>query len=161
MKFDVVIGNPPYNNDIYLDFVTLGHKLSNKYTIMITPAKWQAKTDGKPKNSKNPAPDKNEEFRKNIVPYMSKIVVYKDTKDIFDIGEPGGISYFLIDKERHNTKYVKTMCKRNKLLESDEFEPHDETNVTLYNHKILSIIGKVGTLGGVQAEPICEKYRPW
>ena len=147
MQFDVVIGNPPYNNDMYLDFVTLGDQLAKQCTCMITPAKWQAKTDGKPKNSKNPTPDKNEEFRKNIVPYMSKIVVYKDTKDIFDIGEPGGISYFLIDKERHNTKYVKTMCKRNKLLESDEFEPHDETNVTLYNHKILSIIGKVGTLG--------------
>ena len=24
MKFDAVIGNPPYNNDIYLDFVILG-----------------------------------------------------------------------------------------------------------------------------------------
>lgn len=35
MKFDAVIGNPPYNNDIYLDFVTLGHKLikdSNTHT---------------------------------------------------------------------------------------------------------------------------------
>lgn len=62
MKFDVVIGNPPYNNDIYLDFVTLGHQLSAQYTIMITPAKWQAK-GGK----------KNEDFRKNIVPYMSHI----------------------------------------------------------------------------------------
>ncbi len=39
MKFDVVIGNPPYNNDLYLDFVTLGHQLSTKYTCMITPAK--------------------------------------------------------------------------------------------------------------------------
>ena len=57
MRFDVVIGNPPYNNDMYLDFVTLGCQLSTKYTVMIIPAKWQAKTDGKPKNSKNPTPD--------------------------------------------------------------------------------------------------------
>lgn len=28
VKFDVVVGNPPYNNDIYLKFVTLGHELS-------------------------------------------------------------------------------------------------------------------------------------
>lgn len=44
--FGVVIGNPPYNNDAYLDFVTLGHSLASKYTMMITPAKWQAKGGG-------------------------------------------------------------------------------------------------------------------
>ena len=36
MKFDVVIGNPPYNKDIYLDFVTLGHTLASKYDCWIT-----------------------------------------------------------------------------------------------------------------------------
>ena len=84
MKFDVVIGNPPYNNDIYLDFVTLGHRLSSQYTVMITPAKWQAK-GGK----------KNEDFRKNIVPYMSKIMYYPCCYDVFNIAEPDGISYYL------------------------------------------------------------------
>ena len=39
MKFDVVIGNPPYNKGMDLDFVDLGYKISNKYTVMITPAK--------------------------------------------------------------------------------------------------------------------------
>lgn len=46
MTFDVVIGNPPYNNDLYLDFVQLGYKLSSNYVCMITPAKWQAKGGG-------------------------------------------------------------------------------------------------------------------
>lgn len=102
MKFDVVIGNLPYNNDMYLDFVTLAHQLSSKYTCMITPAKWQAKTDGKPAGSKTP--DKNEQFRKNIVPYMSDIIYYRDTKDVFNIGEPGGISIVLLDSQIHSTK---------------------------------------------------------
>lgn len=88
MKFDVVIGNPPYNNDLYLDFVQLGHLLSSKYTVMITPAKWQAKTDGKPASSKTP--DKNEQFRKNIVPYMSDIVNYRNATELFEIAEWGG-----------------------------------------------------------------------
>ena len=88
MKFDVVVGNPPYNNDIYLDFVTLGHHLSTQYTLMITPAKWQAKTDGKPAGSKSP--DKNVEFRKNIVPFMSKIVNYRNAPELFKIAEWGG-----------------------------------------------------------------------
>ena len=45
MKFDIVIGNPPYNKGMDLDFVDLGYKISNKYTVMITPAKWQTTAD--------------------------------------------------------------------------------------------------------------------
>lgn len=145
MKFDVVIGNPPYNNDMYLDFVTLAHQLSSKYTCMITPAKWQAKTDGKPAGSKTP--DKNEQFRKNIVPYMSDIVYYRDTKDVFNIGEPGGISIVLLDSQIHSTKDVDLKCEKNSVFNTDGLEHHDETEVVLLSHKILSIIGKVGQLG--------------
>ena len=39
--FDVVIGNPPYNKGMDLDFVDLAYKLSKQYVCMITPAKWQ------------------------------------------------------------------------------------------------------------------------
>ena len=46
MDFDVVVGNPPYNNDMYLDFVMIGHELAKQFTLMITPAKWQAKGGG-------------------------------------------------------------------------------------------------------------------
>lgn len=96
MKFDVVIGNPPYNKDIYLDFVTLGHTLASKYDCWITPAKWQAKGG-----------QKNEDFRKNIVPYMSKIVYYPDCTDVFAIGDPGGISYLITDKNENKEKVIK------------------------------------------------------
>ena len=96
MKFDVVIGNPPYNKDIYLDFVTLGHTLASKYDCWITPAKWQAKGG-----------QKNEDFRKKIVPYMSKIVYYPDCTDVFAIGDPGGISYFITDKNENKEKVIK------------------------------------------------------
>lgn len=41
---------------------------------MITPAKWQAK--GGPKN---------EAFRRDIFPFMDKIIYYPYTNDIFDI----------------------------------------------------------------------------
>lgn len=135
MEFDVVIGNPPYNKDIYLDFVTLSHSISNGSVCMITPAKWQAKSDSK-----------NERFREKIVPYISKAVFYKNTKDIFDIAEPGGISYFLLEKEKAPEKLIKTVCIRNRNFESEGFEPHDEQNLLMYNHKILSLLGKIGML---------------
>lgn len=93
MQFDVIIGNPPYNNDIYLDFVQLGHKLSTGYTMMITPAKWQAKGG-----------TKNEQFRKEIVPYMSEIKYYEKPTDVFPNTAMCGdaISYYLISKEKAN-----------------------------------------------------------
>lgn len=105
MKFDVVIGNPPYNNDIYLDFVQLGHALSTKCSVFITPAKWQAKGG-----------QKNEEFRKNIVPYMSKIIHYPCSLDIFNIDEQGGICYYTITKNICNNTVVKNVGKKLKML---------------------------------------------
>ena len=41
MNFDVVVGNPPYNRGMDLDFVRGGWNLSNRWVSMITPAKWK------------------------------------------------------------------------------------------------------------------------
>lgn len=109
MEFDLVIGNPPYNNDLYLDFVTVAQHLSSKYTVMITPAKWQAK-GGK----------KNEDFRKNVVPYMSKIVYYPDTLDVFAIADACGISYYLIDSKEHDICEIHNKCAMKKEFNSIE-----------------------------------------
>lgn len=145
MKFDVVVGNPPYNNDMYLDFVTKSHALASKYTCMITPAKWQAKTDGKPAKSKTE--DKNEAFRRDIVPYMEKIVYHKDTHDIFDIDAYDGVSSYLIGKHRNETKEIKLCCNKANIFNTADFEVHDEVSPVLLSHKILNVIGKFGQLG--------------
>lgn len=95
MQFDVVVGNPPYNNDLYLDFVTFGHNLARKYDCWITPAKWQAKGG-----------DKNKQFREDIVPYMSKIIYYPCSTEIFDIAEVDGISIFLSGHAMNDNKEI-------------------------------------------------------
>lgn len=102
---------------------------------MITPAKWQAKGG-----------QKNEDFRKDIVPHMEKVVYYPETTEIFNIREVSGISYFLIDKNINNNKQVKINCVRNNSINSN-FECHDEIGLSLQNRNILKIIGKVGQLG--------------
>ena len=141
MKFDVVIGNPPYNNDIYLDFVTFGHKLASKYTCMITPAKWQAKGG-----------DKNEAFRKDIVPYMNKIVFYPDTREVFEIDSQGGISYFLMDKQIHKTKQLKTLCELQSMFETDGDWENCDISKVLYNTKIQNIVNKLGKYEQLQCQ---------
>lgn len=128
MKFDVVIGNPPYNNDIYLDFVTLGHTLSNKYTMMITPAKWQAKGGAK-----------NEAFRKNIVPYMEKIVYFPVSTDLFDIKEWDGITYYGISKTINNNKTIENKCEWQKLFNCKDYRRLGNH----LNNAFVSILDKV------------------
>lgn len=131
MQFDVVVGNPPYNKDIYLDFVTFGHDLARKYDCWITPAKWQAKGG-----------QKNEGFRKNIVPYMSKIVYYPNCSDVFLIGEQSGIAYYISDKKVYNTKEIENRSIAQTLYNN---KLHREIGLTLNNaiYRIYEHIQKV------------------
>lgn len=131
MQFDVVVGNPPYNKDIYLDFVTFGHDLARKYDCWITPAKWQAKGG-----------QKNEDFRKNIVPYMSKIVYYPNCSDVFLIGEQSGIAYYISDKKVYNTKEIENRSIAQTLYNN---KLHREIGLTLNNaiYRIYEHIQKV------------------
>lgn len=109
MKFDVVIGNPPYNKGMDLDFIDLGYKLSNKYTAMITPAKWQTSEANQKVSSKN---INYGEFRQKYVPHMKYVCFYPCCKDIFDILQVDGITYYLIDKSKVYEKCtVKNICK--------------------------------------------------
>lgn len=94
MRFNVVISNPPYNRGIDIDFVNLGFDLSTDYCVMITPAKWQTAEA----NQKIASKMSYGEFRKKIVPHMSKVVFYPDCLDVFGISQPDGITYYLINK---------------------------------------------------------------
>lgn len=134
MQFDTVIGNPPYNNDLYIPFVELGHQIAMSYTLMITPAKWQAK-GGK----------QNEQFRKKIVPYMRITVYYPDSRDIFNIDCQGGVCYYLIDRERPSTRKLTTLCKNQKLFETDYTEDiTGESLYIMYNSRVRGIVHKLG-----------------
>lgn len=125
MKFDVVIGNPPYNKGMDLDFVDLGYKISNKYTVMITPAKWQTTAD-----DYSGCASKNinyKQFRELYVPHMSYVCFYPNCSDIFDIQERSGITYFLMNRQVNNEDCtVENKSKYQPLLNS------------IYNRKITN-----------------------
>ena len=110
--FDVVIGNPPYNKGMDLDFVDLAYKLSKQYVCMITPAKWQTTAD-----DYSGCASKNinyKQFREKYVPHMSYVCFYPDALDIFHISQVDGLTYFLIDKDLHNTATVKNVSLHQK-----------------------------------------------
>lgn len=98
MKFDVIVGNPPYQIDsdgntrtmpIYQKFVEQGIALDPRYLVMITPSRWFAGGLGL------------DEFRtKMIADRRLKVLV--DNPKIYDcfsgVKIRGGVSYFLWDR---------------------------------------------------------------
>jgi hypothetical protein len=96
MKFDTVIGNPPYNKGMDLDFVDLGFKLCKQNIVVIIPAKWQTTAD-----NYTGCASKNinyKMFREKYTKYISTICFYPCCKDIFNILQVDGITYLKMDK---------------------------------------------------------------
>lgn len=103
MKFNTVIGNPPYNNDIYLPFVSKTDNLCENWSCFITPAKWHAKLS-----------DDNEKFRQSVANRMKHIMYFPEETDVFDIRSTGGITIYLIGRKEHTLKSVDVISKRAK-----------------------------------------------
>jgi len=110
MKFNVVIGNPPYNRGMDLDFVNRGFDLCDKYCVMITPAKWQTAAEDYQGCASKTIDYKG--FREKLVPHMSKVVFYPDCKDVFNILQADGITYYILDKNKTYAKCeVENRCR--------------------------------------------------
>lgn len=98
MKIDVVIGNPPYQENtgegsravpIYQLFVNAAFEMSN-IVCMITPARWFSASDNKSK-----------QMRKNILCNQTNNISYYNKSDTLfgGITINGGVSYFCTNKK--------------------------------------------------------------
>lgn len=95
MKFSAVIGNPPYNKGMDIDFAILGFGLTSKYVVLIIPAKWQtSERDGQAVSRYNYG-----QFRDTLVQHMSTVCFYPESSNVFRVAQSDGITYFLVDKE--------------------------------------------------------------
>lgn len=144
MKFDVIIGNPPYQlNDgggrdsaaipLYDKFVQKAKQLAPHFLIMIIPARWYTGGRGL------------DDFRDNMISdtRMKVIHDYPETDDCFPgLNIRGGVCYFLWDSLYHGDCTIINQIK-GKMIEMKR--PLKEANIPLlirYNQSI-SIMKKV------------------
>ena len=149
MKFDVIVGNPPYQLDdggngvsakpIYHLFVQQAKKLSPRYLVMIIPARWYAGGKGL------------DAFRSEMLhdQRVSKLVDYENSADVFNgVDIAGGICYFLWDRS-HKGKCTVTntyggvpVSSERALDEFETFIRHKQAVDIV--HKVLAAHGKQG-----------------
>lgn len=130
MKFDIVIGNPPYNSGLDLDFAFLGLEIADK-VCLITPGKFQtAEPDLRVRSAHTYS-----EFQKKFVKHIKEIHFYPDCLDIFKIDIRSGIVYYLADRNTYTKIPVYNTCNLQTKLNSVSYR-------TIVNGESLINIGQ-------------------
>lgn len=143
MKFDVVVGNPPYQlsdgghgasaSPIYHKFVEAAIGLNPRYVVMITPSRWF--TGGKGLD----------EFRARMLceRHLRNLVDYPKLYDGFPgVKIRGGVSYFLWDRDYEGPCTVQTMWDGEPLGPPVE-RFLDTYDVLVRRNEAVSILDKV------------------
>lgn len=163
MKFDVIIGNPPYQLSdggggagksaapIYQLFVDRARRLNPKYLIMIIPSRWFAGGKGL------------DEFRASMLndSHIKEIVDYADSKSCFANGVdiPGGICYFLRDSNYTGACKVINISKNGDTNQSSRFL--NEFPILIRYNEAVNIVKKVRALGEKTLETSISSRKPF
>lgn len=141
MKFDVIVGNPPYqlgsdggtrDVPIYNKFIEQAKKLNPKYLTMIIPSRWMASGLGL------------NDFRKTMLAdkQIKKIVDFPVSSEVFNgVEVKGGICYFLWERE-YNGECEITSIRNNEIIGST-IRNLSEFDILVRDSRALPILRKV------------------
>lgn len=149
MKFDVIIGNPPYQlsdggaqasaSPLYHLFIQQAKKLSPRYLTMIIPARWYA--GGKGLDS----------FRDEMLDdvHIKELHDFPITDDCFPgVNIRGGVCYFLWDRTYDNGQSLATVVTHTKNSQQVMLRHlrYDDLNIFIRNGFALKILEKVNSI---------------
>lgn len=141
MKFDVIIGNPPYQlsdggngksaKPIYHKFIQQAKKLKPKYLLMIIPARWYAGGKGL------------DEFRNEMLNdrHIRNLVDFENSAEVFPgVDVAGGICYFLWDRDNKGSCEILNYLGDEKVISKREL---NEFPILIRQSKAIPIIRKI------------------
>ncbi len=159
MKFDVIVGNPPYQlsdggfgrsaSPIYNKFVQQAKKLNPRYLAMITPSRWFG--GGKGLN----------EFRNEMLndERIRKIVDYEDSSEVFPgVSVAGGICYFLWERDYHGICEVVNVHNGQ---ENSSTRSLNEFDIFVRQSQAVSIIRKILSKNEKKMSEQVSSYKPF
>ena len=162
MKFDVIIGNPPYQMSdgsggstdsampIYNRFVEQAKKLSPRYLIMIIPSKWMVGGRGL------------QSFRETMMNDLRLKCIYdfEDASTCFQgLHIDGGVCYFLWDKNYHGTVDYTYTSQKGAVNNSHHYLKNAFFDYVIRDNRILSILEKCSK--GAKFSNIVSNVRPY
>lgn len=142
MKFDIIIGNPPYQlsdgggtgssaTPIYNMFVEQAIELKPKYLSMIIPSKWFSGGKGL------------DNFRNKMLNdrHIKQLVDFENFRDVFpSVDLAGGACYFLWDE---NYKGDCIVVNKNSKIEISEIRKLNEFDFFVRSNKSIEIVKKI------------------
>ena len=160
MKFDVIVGNPPYQLNIgvekenygiplYHKFIQNAKKLSPRYITLVTPSRWFTGGRGL------------DDFRLEMLndERIKYIKDYIDSKDLFPgVDVSGGINYFLWDADyKGQCQYVNVFNKK----ETTSIRKLNEYKVFPRYNQSLLLIKKIQHLEEGTLSPMISSQTPF
>lgn len=143
MKFDAVVGNPPYQEQIggaspppiYHYFVEAATALQPAYLSMITPSRWLTATSGVLVGYRSRILDGN---------HFKNIVDFQDATDCFQTVEiKGGVSYFLWDRGYTGQCLVTTIDANGSRISIERPLIEEGMDTFIRDGRMLSVLEKV------------------
>jgi len=92
-KFDVVVGNPPYQRSLHLKFLELAYKISDQWILWVQPSNWLIDEKGKTRQYKK---------SKDLINNNVKNITLFNGNRIFNVGLFNSFMISVIDKKNEN-----------------------------------------------------------
>ena len=162
MKFDIIIGNPPYQlsdggaqssaRPIYHLFINQAIALNPKYLCMIVPSRWMVGGKGL------------DDFRAGMLKdtHLETLHDFIDAKECFPANEiTGGVCYFVWNRDYNGQCEIYTHSHGN-IKKSKRYLKEGDSEIFIRDDTLISIINKVKTKhSGKYADSVVSASKPY